>query len=76
MALINSLIARRVLASERIFMIEAEEAKLRRVPTTFNVRTDLLNRLDKRVPAGQRSRFLEGILIRELVEEGTAKVQA
>ena len=74
--MINSLIARRVLASEMIFMIEAEEAKLRRVPTTFNVRTDLLNRLEQKVPSGQRSRFLEGILIRELVEEGTAKVQA
>ena len=49
--------------------MEIEKTNLRRVPTTFNVRTDLLDLLEQKVPSGLRSRWLEGILIKELLGE-------
>lgn len=55
--------------------MEIEKTNLRRVPTTFNVRTDLLDILEK-VPSGLRSRWLEGILIKELLGEDAEMVSS
>ena len=37
----------------------------RRIVKTFNVRLDLLERLEARVPRGERSAFVEELLLRE-----------
>jgi len=42
------------------------EPKKLRIARTFNIRLDLLQKLDREAPKGERSAFVEKLLIREL----------
>ena len=44
-------------------MFEPEKLRIAR---TFSIRLDLLQKLDRRAPKGERSAFVEKLLIREL----------
>ena len=45
----------------------------RRIVKSFSVRLDLLEKLEERVPFGDRSAFLEMLLSRELERPGTGQ---
>jgi len=43
-----------------------DKNQYRRVPKTFSLRLDILEKLEEKAPLGERSAFLEQMLIREL----------
>ena len=50
----------------------SEQLLRRRVSVSFSLRPDVLGELERRVAKGQRSAFLENLLVRELSRKNAA----